>query len=682
MPSPKCSLYLSLAAAFTLAAGCAGAPETPREGPVSGIKLDYIDKSERPQDDFFDYVNGEYLKNTEIPPDRTSVGSFYDLREKAREDLKAIIDEVASAKHLKPGSDKQRVADLYRSFMDTARLNALGVKVLQPELARIDAIEDGKALSAYFAHAQALGMNTPFHLYIDIDAKDSSRYAPHLWQGGLGLPDRDYYFKDDERHKTLRKQYIAHIERMLILAGFDDAGSSARRIMALETRLAEHHWSNVANRDSVKTYNKFDTPELDSLSATIDWTGYLGALGIPNTPDLIVNQPDYIKALGGIIAASDMADWRLFLKWKLINAEAAYLDSEMDAQNFAFYGKTLNGQQVQKERWKRATDLVDGSLGELLGKIYVERHFSPQAKQRMLELVENLRGAYAQSIDELDWMGDKTKQQAKLKLARFTPKIGYPDQWEDYSALVIKADDLIGNMHRVHRFGMQKELDKLGGPIRTWEWHMYPQTVNAYYSRQRNEIVFPAAILQPPFFNMAADDAVNYGGIGAVIGHEMGHGFDDQGAKYDQNGILRNWWTEQDKKNFEARGRKLVAQYNNFKVFDDLHVNGELTLGENIGDLSGLSIAYKAYKLSLNGKEAPVIDGLTGDQRFFMGFAQIWRMKYKEEALRNRVATDPHAPAKFRANGPLSNFDPFYSSFQVKAGDAMYRAPEERVKIW
>lgn len=674
---------LSLSAtAFILLTACTQTPVKPAPFSfASGIDLTAIDKSVRPQDDFFHYVNGDYLKRTSIPADRTSIGAFYDLREAARENIKTIIDELAAKPDLKPGSDEQKVADLYRSYMDTAALESLGTAPLQADMAAIDAIGDKHALLDYFARAQAQGINTPLHFYVDIDDKDSTRYAAHIWQGGLGLPERDYYFKDDTRHKTLRAQYQTHIATMFTLAGLSDAQASAQRIMALETRLAAQHWTNVENRDSTKRYNKYALARLTTLAA-IDWPGYLKALGAGAEQDIIINQPSFIKGLGKELADTSLEDWKLFLKWKRLNSAADYLNKALEEANFAFYGKTLNGQQEQEARWKRGTDLVNGSLGQVVGKVYVKRYFTPKAKARMLQLVENLRTAYGQSIDELSWMGEQTKQQAHIKLAKFTPKIGYPDKWDDYSKLTINAHDLYGNMQRVTRFHFQEDLDKLGGPIRTWEWHMHPQTVNAYYNPAMNEIVFPAAILQPPFFNMATDDAANYGGIGAVIGHEMGHGFDDQGAKYDGDGNMRNWWTAQDEKNFQQRAHALIEQYANFKVFDDLHVNGELTLGENIGDLSGLSIAYKAYKLSLKGKPAPVIDGLTGDQRFFMGFAQIWRSKFKEETARNRVATDPHSPAMFRANGPLSNFTPFYQAFAVKPGDAMYREPQQRVKIW
>jgi len=527
-----------------------------------------------------------------------------------------------------------------------------------------------------------MGITNPLQAYISVDAKDSSRYSAHIWQGGLGLPDQDYYFNEAERFSKLRAGYLAHIEKMFVLADIEGGKQAAQTIMALETKLAKHHWTRVQTRDSVKRYNKFETAKLSEITDQFAWEPYLKAEGIAGEPHIIINQPDYIEAFGKVFADTPIKDWQTYLTFNVLSTFASYLSADIDNENFDFFSRQLNGRMEQRPRWKRGVAVVNGNLGEVIGKVYVGRHFAPEAKQRMSTLVENLRKAYGKSIDDLVWMSGETKQAAQVKLAAFTPKIGYPDRWEDYSALQIKADDLVGNIIRSRKVASDKELSKLGGPIRKWEWGMTPQTVNAYYNPTVNEIVFPAAILQPPFFNMAADDAVNYGGIGAVIGHEMGHGFDDQGSKYDDKGNLRNWWTEQDLTEFKARAANLVEQYASYKVFDDLSVNGELTLGENIGDLSGVTIAYKAYRASLDGQEAPIIDGLTGDQRFFMGFAQIWRSKIVEESMRNRVATDPHSPGEFRALGALSNMDEFYKAFDVKKGDAMYIGPEKRVKIW
>ncbi|GIU28443.1 peptidase M13 [Shewanella hafniensis] len=648
----------------------------------SGIEFANFDKAVRPQDDFYKYVNGTWLKNTEIPADRTSIGAFYDLREKSRDDVKAIIEEVAATPNLAAGTDEQKVADLYRSFMDTDTLNKLGVTPIQGEFDAINALKDKNELVKYFAHSQIAGAGTPMAFYIDIDAKNSSRYATHLYQYGLSLPEKDYYFNESERFVNIRKAYLAHIEKMFTLAGLANPKASAESILALETAIASKHWDVVENRDSTKTYNLYQVKDLPTLAPDIDWTVYLTALGADKQTDIIVNQPSYIQGLNEVLKTTDLATWKTYMQWQVLTHAANYLSEALDNENFDFFSKTLNGQEEQEPRWKRGVASVNGMLGEVVGKVYVKRHFTPEAKDRMQALVENLRGAYGDSIKDLTWMSDSTKVAAADKLAKFNPKIGYPNKWEDYSKLSIKADDLIGNATRASEVEHAKSLAKLGAPIDKDEWHMTPQTVNAYYNPTMNEIVFPAAILQPPFFNLAADDAVNYGGIGAVIGHEMGHGFDDQGAKFDGEGNMRDWWTEQDLKEFSARGQALIAQYDGYYVFDDLHVNGGLTLGENIGDLSGVTIAYRAYKKSLNGQEAPVIDGLTGDQRFFIGFTQIWRAKAKEEAMRNRVATDPHSPAEFRALGALSNMPEFYTTYDVKPGDAMYIAPEKRVKIW
>jgi putative endopeptidase len=649
---------------------------------TSGLSLENMDTSVRPQDDFFRYVNGTWLDTTEIPADRTNTGVFMDLRDKAREDVKAIIEDVASRTNLEPGSDEQKVADLYNSFMDTERLEELGMSSLESELKWIDSISDKDQLSAYFAHSGIIGAGGPFNIYIWVDAKNSTRYVTYMWQSGLGLPDRDYYFKDDERSVELREAYVVHIEKMFELAGFDDPAGSAAMIMALETELAENHWTNVENRNSEARYNKFPTDELDTLGDGVNWPLYLAEAGLSGQADIIVNQPSYIEGFNEIFASTSLEDWKTFMRWNLLNSFASRLNSALDEQNFDFYGRTLEGQKEQRPRWKRAVDLVNGSLGEVIGKVYVKRYFPPEAKERMVELVSNLGAAYGQAINELDWMGPDTKAAAQVKLEKFTPKIGYPDRWEDYSTLDIVAGDLVGNVMRANRFGFEIFRGRLGGPIQKWIWVMNPQTVNAGYIPTQNEVIFPAAILQPPFFNLAADDAVNYGAIGAVIGHEMGHGFDDQGSKYDGEGNLENWWTDEDREKFTERTQELVDQFARLKVFDDLNVNGELTLGENIGDLAGLTIAYRAYQISLNGKEAPVLDGMTGDQRFFLGIGQVWKYKATEEAQRNQVMNDPHSPPRFRVNGTLPNMPEFLAAFDVQEGDGMYLPPEDRVKIW
>lgn len=687
----KAIITSAVCSSLLLLSGCSNSDSTATDSSVvtvqktalaSGLDKANMDAAVRPQDNFYRYINGGWINSNKIPDDKTAIGSFYDLRDKADDDVKAIIEELAATKGLTVGSDEQKVADLFRSFMNTEARNNLGITPVQSIFDAINALKNKNDLASFFGTYSTVGINNPLGLYVNIDAKDSANYAAYMAQNGLNLPDRDYYFNNEERFVSLRAGYLVHIEKMLNLADIPNAKEAAKNIMALETKLASHHWTRVERRDSEKSYNKFATKDLNNLTDKFNWQTFLTAEGINGQKDIIINQPSYIKGFGKVLDETSLAIWQEYLTFNTLSAFASYLTVDLDKESFDFFSKQLSGRNEQRPQWKRGVSVVNRNLGEVIGKVYVTRHFTPQAKSRMSTLVENLRNAYGASIDNLAWMSDDTKKAAHVKLAAFTPKIGYPDQWEDYSKLSINADDLIGNIIRSRRLSSEKEIAKLGGPIHKWEWHMTPQTVNAYYNPPANEIVFPAAILQAPFFNMKADDAVNYGGIGAVIGHEMGHGFDDQGSKYDATGNLRNWWTEQDLKEFSTRTKALVEQYSGYQVFEGLNVNGELTLGENIGDLSGVTIAYKAYKASLNGKEAPVIDGLTGDERFFMGYAQIWRGKIVEKSMRNRVATDPHSPGEFRVLGILSNFDKFYETFDVQEGDAMYIAPEKRVKIW
>ncbi|OUR62631.1 peptidase M13 [Colwellia sp. 39_35_sub15_T18] len=687
----KAIITSAVCSSLLLLSGCSNGDGTTAQSSIeapqktvlaSGIEQANIDKSVRPQDNFYRYINGGWMNSHDIPGDKTAIGSFYDLRDKADDDVKAIIEELAATDNLKAGSDEQKVADIFRSYMDSEQRNAAGITPVQSILTAIDDIKNKDDLAEFFGTYSTTGITNPLALYISIDSKESTSYAIHIWQNGLNLPDRDYYFNEEERFVNLRSGYVTHIENMYNLAGIDKGEDAAKNIMALETSLAHYHWTRVQSRDSEKRYNKFATAELNTITDKFNWQAFLQAENVASQKDIIINQPDFIEGFGKVFDDTSLNIWKQYLTFNTLSAFSGYLTAELDNENFDFFSKQLNGRQEQRPQWKRGVSVVNSNLGEVIGKVYVTRHFTPEAKSRMSGLVENLRNAYGASIDDLTWMSADTKKAAQVKLAAFTPKIGYPDKWEDYSSLTIKSDDIVGNIIRSRKVSSEKEIAKLGGPIRKWEWHMTPQTVNAYYNPPANEIVFPAAILQPPFFNMKADEAVNYGGIGAVIGHEMGHGFDDQGSKYDATGNLRNWWTEQDLKEFSSRTQALVNQYADYQVFDDLNVNGELTLGENIGDLSGVTIAYKAYKASLNGAEAPIIDGLTGDQRFFMGYAQIWRSKIVEKSMRNRVATDPHSPGEFRALGSLSNMNEFYQAFDVKEGDAMYIAPEKRVKIW
>ncbi len=647
---------------------------------VSGISVANMDKSVRAQDDLFNHVNGKWLDSFEIPADKSNYGSFTKLADEARENVRAIIEAAAQSK-AEPGTDAQKVGDLYQSFMDEERLTELGNSPLTPELKKINDIQNLSDLSDYIAYAQMMS-DAPFYVYVYVDDKQPDTYITQMGQSGLGLPSRESYLKDDDISKGIRTQYVEHVAKMFALAGVKNGKDLAADVMALETAMATAHWPKEKLRDPVANYNKKSMKELADLMPNVDWSRWAETAGLEKAEAVLVGQPDVFASINDMLSDVSLDTWKAYFKWHLITNAAPYLAQELDKENFNFYGGVLSGTKEQEPRWKRGVSTVNRSLGEVVGKIYVTKYFKPEAKQRMQTLVEGLRSAYAQGINELDWMGEETKVQALDKLAKFIPKIGYPDVWRDYSALQIKSNDLFGNMRRASMVAVARNRDKLGKPIDRTEWGMTPQTVNAYYNPLLNEIVFPAAILQPPFFNLDADDAVNYGAIGAVIGHEMGHGFDDQGSQYDGNGKLNDWWTDSDKEEFEKRTGKLVSQYDNFVVLDDVHINGEFTQGENIGDLSGLTIAYKAYQLSKNGKKAPVIDGLTGDQRVFAGWAQVWARKYRDEELRKRIDTDPHSPSEFRANGTVMNMPEFHEAFGVKEGDKMYLAPKERVKIW
>jgi predicted metalloendopeptidase len=648
---------------------------------ASGLEQNNIDRSIRPQDDFYRFVNNNWLKNTRIPADKSNYGISTKLFDVSLDRLKLIVEEAAET-NSNPGTETQQIGDFYKSFLDTDKLEALGLKPLEKYLQEVESIQNKEALANWFARAQHLGISGPIRFFIDQDEKNTTQYIGYFYQGGLGLPDRDFYFKEDEKSKEIRAAYLKHIETMFTLANFDDPSGSAKKIYSIEEQLAKGHWTRVENRDPQKTYNKVELKKLNELTEDFPWHEFVLRLGLEAEKSVIVAQPTYITALGSVMKNSSLNDWKLYAKFRTLTEAAPYLSKKFDDENFNFYSRALRGVQEQQPRWKRAVQNIDGLIGEAVGKIYVQKYFPPEYKQRMELLVQNLLKAYDQSIQSLDWMSPETKRAAKEKLSKFNYKIGYPDKWRDYSALEIRSDDLLGNVARAAEFQSRYDLNKLGKPIDRTEWGMTPQTVNAYYNPMMNEIVFPAAILQPPFFNPAADDAVNYGGIGSVIGHEIGHGFDDQGSQYDGDGNLRNWWTDQDRKEFEARTAKLVAQYESFSPIEGEHLNGQLTLGENIGDLGGLSIALKAYKLSLNGKESPVIDGYSADQRFFIGYGQVWARLYREEELRQRLVTDPHSPSEFRCNGVLRNVPEFYSAFGLQEADKMYLKPEDRVKIW
>lgn len=651
---------------------------TVAQAAISGIDLSNIDHSVRPQDDFYRYVNGLWLKKFELPADKSNYGAFTALGEESRERVKGIINQVSKMENV-AGSDEQKIADLYKSFMDTTALEEQGLDSIAGELQKIQDISNKKDLSAYLGYADVY-QSAPFGMYVYVDQKQSDQYVVYFSQGGLGLPDRDYYTKDDAKAKKIQQAYIKHIGNMLQLAGIKNPQKTAQKVYDLEKDLAQNQWTRVENRDSEKTYNKMSFDEFSKNMSSVDWDAWLSNSMIDKPQSIVVNQPTYFQALNKIIAKYDLNTWKDYFTWHLISASAPYLSSDFDKENFAFYGTVLSGTTEQEPRWKRGVDLVNGVAGELVGKVYVKQYFPPQAKKRMVKMIENLSQAYGDSIKELDWMSEPTKLKALDKLAKFDPKVGYPDKWRDYSGLNVTDGGLVSNMKEATRFLTHRNRSKLGKPIDRTEWGMNPQTVNAYYNPVKNEIVFPAAILQPPFFNLQADEAVNYGGIGAVIGHEMGHGFDDQGSKYDGDGNMKNWWTEEDRKKFEQRTAKLIKQYDAFTVVDGTHVKGDFTQGENIGDLSGLTISYKAFKA--NYKDDKVIDGLTPDQRFFMGWAQVWMRKYRDAELLKRIDTDPHSPSEFRANGILRNLPEFYQAFDVKEGDKMYLKPEDRVKIW
>ncbi len=650
--------------------------------PTAGIALKNIDKNIRPQDNFFLHVNGRWLEDHKIPNDKTSIGALYTLIDKAREDVNGIIHGLANNKNLKTGSEAQKVSYLYQSFMNTKRINNLKVKPLIAQFAVIDALKNKTELAEYFAKAQIIGADSPIVHYVHADKKNSKIYALYLWQSGLSLPDRDYYLSNDKRFVELRAGLKTYISNMLTLTKQKNIKSKTDTIFNIEHQLAEIQWSQVDNRDAEKTYNKIEFADLTKFGLTFDYKAFLNALGVKNVTYLIASQPSYLKDFDAIFKKTSLDDWKTYAKWQLLNSFASLLSDNFAQENFAFYGTQLNGQKEQKPRWERAVILVNTHLGELVGKAYVKEFFPEENKRKMQIMIENLRKAFEQSFNTLTWMDAETKEKARKKLNVFVAKIGYPDKWRDYSQVNISQKNLVANVINTQSSYQKREIDKLGKPVERWEWGMSPQTVNAYYSPALNEIVFPAAILQPPFFDIHADDAVNYGGIGAVIGHEMGHGFDDQGAKYDSQGNMKNWWTKKDLRLFGARCKALVKQYNRYEVLNSLHVNGELTLGENIGDLTGVTIAHKAYLLSLNGKDAPIMDGVTGEQRFFIGWAQVWLVKKTDKALRNQIATDVHSPAEFRTNGPLSNTPAFYKAFNVKASDKMYITPEKRVHLW
>jgi len=681
----KLIFLLSLALLAACSTDEKAAPADTRAAPLtSGVRTKNLDTSVRPQDDFYRYVNGQWLATTSIPADRSNYGAFTMLEEGAEHDMHEILEEAAAKADRHAGSDAQKPGDFYGSFMDEATVEARGLKPLEPELARIDAIASKKDLAGYIGYSQRIGLSQPFVYYVAIDEKNSTQYVGTLYQTGIGLPDRDYYLSDDPQLKAAREKYRAYIKDLLAAVDTPDAEGAARKIYAIEERIAKAHWTQVQNRDAEKTYNRYDTAGLAKLMPGFDWDAFFAGAHIPqaHAQALIVTQPSYFETLNKALKDVSVADWRIYLRYQLLNAAAPNLPKKFVDLSFGMYGKVLSGIEEQKPRWKRGVDTVEAAIGDLVGKVYVERHFKADAKQRMDALVANLLAAFAAGVDDLQWMTPETKQKAHAKLDRFTTKIGYPEKWRDWSKLEVRRDDLLGNQLRAAAVVFDRNVAKLGGPIDKTEWLMTPQTVNAYYYPPANEIVFPAAILQPPFFDVAADDAINYGAIGAVIGHEISHGFDDQGRRYDGAGNLNDWWAPKDNEEFTRRAKALGEQYGAREPLPGTKLNPDLTMGENIADVAGLAMAYRAYKLSLNGKEAPVIDGYTGDQRFFMGWAQGWARKYRDDELRKRLLTDPHSPSEYRCNTVVANLDAFATAFDLKPGDKMYLEPAKRVKIW
>ena len=672
---------------FLLAAGpalLARAADRPATATArSGVDPNGFDKAVRPQDDFFRHVNGSWIGRVEIPADRGFYGSFVQLIEKSEADLRAIIEEAAKA-DAPASSEARKIGDLYASFIDEVHVEGLGLKAITVDLRRIDAVGGKADFIRLMAELQRDGLGGLFEARVVPDDKQSDRYIMNLVQGGIALPDESYY--REAKFKPIREKYQAHIERMFVLAAVAAPRQTAARVVAVETELASHHWDRVKRRDRTLSYNKKDRKQLNTLAPGIDWSAWLAAYGAneKEVREVIVRQPEYFSGLAAMLDKVALGDWKAWLSWHLLHQSAPHLSKPFVDEDFAFSGRALSGAPENRARWKRGVALVGQAMGEAVGRVYVSRQFPPAARSRMKDLVANLIEAYREDIANLDWMGPETRGRALDKLSKFRPKVGYPDKWRDYSSLQIRRDDLVGNVRRSTAYEVARNLAKLGQPVDRDEWFMTPQTVNAYYNPAMNEIVFPAAILQPPFFDMEADDAVNYGGIGAVIGHEIGHGFDDQGSKSDGNGNMVSWWTDADRKQFESRTRKLIEQYSGFEPaqLPGQKVNGALTIGENIGDLGGLSIAYKAYKRSLKGSESPVIDGLTGDQRFFLGWAQVWRSKFRDAELAHRLATDPHSPAEFRCNGVLRNLPEFYAAFGVKEGDKLWLPAERRVRIW
>ena len=644
-----------------------------------------MDLSVKPGDNFYEYANGNWIKDNPIPPEYSRWGSFEILREQNWKDLETIFVEAASKKNAEPGSKWQKIGDFYATGMDTAKINEVGTKPLADLFGKIDDIKTTKDVQDVIADFHRQGITPSFFLFSEQDQKNSKMVITWLYQGGLGLPDRDYYVKDDQRSKEIREAYLKHVTNMFKLMGDPEetAGQNAQTVMTMETELAKASRTRLEMRNPKLNYNKMTLAELEHTAPYFDWASYFDKVGLGDPGDINVGQPDFFKETSKMMKTISTDDWKTYLRWHLINETAEYLSNDFVNEDFDFNGKFLSGTEELLPRWKRVLNATSTNLGELVGQLYVERYFPPESKKRMIELVMNLKTALGERINNLDWMSEETKEKALAKLDAFGVKIGYPDKWIDYSTLEIKRDSYVLNIIRANAFETKRDLNKIGKPVDPTEWGMTPQTVNAYYHPFRNEVVFPAGILQPPFFNPDADDPVNYGSIGVVIGHEMTHGFDDQGRQYDAEGNLNDWWTPEDAKHFNERAQVLVDQFNHYFPVDTVHIDGKLTLGENIADLGGLNVAYDAlqHAMAKNPPKAE-IDGYTPDQRFFLGYAQVWRNNIRKENLLLRLKTDVHSPGKYRVIGPLSDLLTFYTAFDVKEGDQMWRPEEKRARIW
>ena len=663
-------------------AGMTGKKAQPHYQPW-GVDMSAWDADMAAGDDFWAFANGNWAAASEIPPERTTHGVWLDVHERAEARVRNIIEELGSAESM-AGSPEQKVGDYYASWMNTARLELLGIAPLMPDLDRIQAIDDRGELAAEFGRQYFISGASPFSAGLGINPVNPDEFKVNVGLTGLGLPDRDYYLEDSDRFNEVREEYVRHIAGMLSFAGMNNAQARAEKVLALETRIATLQWVRADRRDRDKTYNPMKVADLKRQHPGFNWQGFFASHGMNFVEDIIVNHPDTVAPLIRLVRKQRLSTWKDYLSYHLITRNASLLSPDLDAANFVFRGKVLRGQEEQLVRWKRGVARVGSrtGLGEALGQIYVNRHFPESSRSWMLELVETVRTAYRERINNLEWMGESTRREALKKLEAFRPKIGYPDKWLDLGAISIDRNDLFGNARRIRMFFEQRDLQKLKTGTDKDEWFMMPQTVNAYYVPNFNEIVFPAAILEAPFFDPAADPAVNYGAIGAVIGHEMGHGFDDQGSKYDASGVKRNWWTDEDRASFTKRTEKLSEQYDQYEALPGHFVDGSFTLGENIGDLGGVEVAYQAYLLSLKGREAPVIDGLSGDQRFFLGYAQAWRSERRDETLLRQLKSDPHSPPRFRVNGVVRNVDAWYAAFDVTSDHSLYLPPEERVRIW